>query len=102
MLELNRAKFSSNGNCGYILKPKYMRRGVRKVRFVKNEMQLSMCEDVVTFLVGLVCFFSAAFNPMLEDPLPGHRKTQLVLKIISGQQLPKPRDSMFGDRGEVR
>lgn len=39
---------------------------------------------------------------MLEDPLPGHRKTQLVLKIISGQQLPKPKDSMFGDRGEVR
>ncbi|TNN84008.1 1-phosphatidylinositol 4,5-bisphosphate phosphodiesterase eta-2 [Liparis tanakae] len=43
----------------------------------------------------------AAFNPMLEDPLPGHRKTQLVLKIISGQQLPKPKDSMFGDRGEI-
>ncbi|XP_040014940.1 1-phosphatidylinositol 4,5-bisphosphate phosphodiesterase eta-2 [Xiphias gladius] len=69
MLELNRAKFSSNGNCGYILKPKFM------------------CK--------------AAFNPMLEDPLPGHRKTQLVLKIISGQQLPKPKDSMFGDRGEI-
>uniref|UniRef100_A0A3B4ZS09 Phosphoinositide phospholipase C n=1 Tax=Stegastes partitus TaxID=144197 RepID=A0A3B4ZS09_9TELE len=65
MLELNRAKFSSNGNCGYILKPK------------------------------------SAFNPALEDPLPGHRKTQLVLKIISGQQLPKPKDSMFGDRGEI-
>lgn len=39
---------------------------------------------------------------MLEDPLTGHRKTQLVLKIISGQQLPKPRDSVFGDRGEVK
>ncbi|KAM6927390.1 LOW QUALITY PROTEIN: 1-phosphatidylinositol 4,5-bisphosphate phosphodiesterase eta-2 [Xenentodon cancila] len=69
MLELYRAKFSSNGNCGYILKPKWMRKG--------------------------------AFNPTLEDPLPGHRKTQLVLKIISGQQLPKPKDSMFGDRGEI-
>ncbi|MED6272875.1 1-phosphatidylinositol 4,5-bisphosphate phosphodiesterase eta-2, partial [Characodon lateralis] len=69
MLELNRAKFSSNGNCGYILKPK------------------SMCK--------------AAFNPMMEDPLPGHKKTQLMLKIISGQQLPKPKDSMFGDRGEI-
>ncbi|XP_044030535.1 1-phosphatidylinositol 4,5-bisphosphate phosphodiesterase eta-2 isoform X2 [Siniperca chuatsi] len=69
MLELNRAKFSSNGNCGYILRPK--------------------------------CMCKAAFNPMLEDPLPGHRKTQLVLKIISGQQLPKPKDSMFGDRGEI-
>uniref|UniRef100_A0A3B4Y6D4 Phosphoinositide phospholipase C n=1 Tax=Seriola lalandi dorsalis TaxID=1841481 RepID=A0A3B4Y6D4_SERLL len=69
MLELNQAKFSSNGNCGYILKPK--------------------------------CMCKAAFNPMLDDPLPGHRKTQLVLKIISGQQLPKPKDSMFGDRGEI-
>ncbi|XP_056156859.1 1-phosphatidylinositol 4,5-bisphosphate phosphodiesterase eta-2 [Lampris incognitus] len=69
MLELNRAKFSSNGNCGYILKPK--------------------------------CMCKGAFNPMVEDPLPGHRKTQLVLKIISGQQLPKPKDSMFGDRGEI-
>ncbi|KAM3621797.1 uncharacterized protein V6R79_016126 [Siganus canaliculatus] len=69
MLELNRAKFSSNGNCGYILKPKFM------------------CK--------------AAFNPTLDDPLPGHRKSQLVLKIISGQQLPKPKDSMFGDRGEI-
>nr|XP_020453626.1 1-phosphatidylinositol 4,5-bisphosphate phosphodiesterase eta-2-like [Monopterus albus] len=69
MLELNRAKFSSNGSCGYILKPK--------------------------------CMCKAAFNPMLEDPLPGHRKTQLVLKIISGQQLPKPRDSVFGHRGEI-
>uniref|UniRef100_A0A3Q1KI57 Phosphoinositide phospholipase C n=1 Tax=Anabas testudineus TaxID=64144 RepID=A0A3Q1KI57_ANATE len=69
MLELNRAKFSSNGNCGYILKPK--------------------------------CMCKGAFNPMLDDPLPGHKKTQLVLKIISGQQLPKPRDSVFGDRGEI-
>lgn len=46
-------------------------------------------------------FFSGAFNPVQEDPLPGHKKTQLILKIISGQQLPKPKDSMFGDRGEV-
>ncbi|RVE73315.1 hypothetical protein OJAV_G00046740 [Oryzias javanicus] len=69
MLELYRAKFLSNGNCGYILKPK------------------RMCK--------------AAFNPMLEDRIPGQKKTQLVLKIISGQQLPKPKDSMFGDRGEI-
>uniref|UniRef100_A0A3Q3DNW1 Phosphoinositide phospholipase C n=1 Tax=Hippocampus comes TaxID=109280 RepID=A0A3Q3DNW1_HIPCM len=69
MLELNQAKFSSNANCGYILKPKIMRKG--------------------------------AFNPNVEDPLPGQKKIQLVLKIISGQQLPKPKDSMFGDRGEI-
>ncbi|XP_068598394.1 1-phosphatidylinositol 4,5-bisphosphate phosphodiesterase eta-2 [Brachionichthys hirsutus] len=69
VLELNRAKFSANGNCGYTLKPKCLRKG--------------------------------AFNPLLEDPLPGHRKTQVVLKIISGQQLPKSKDTMFGDRGEI-
>uniref|UniRef100_A0A4W5LGW9 Phospholipase C, eta 2b n=1 Tax=Hucho hucho TaxID=62062 RepID=A0A4W5LGW9_9TELE len=68
MLELNRAKFSTNDNCGYSLKPRCMNRGF--------------------------------FNPTLEDPLPGQKKTQLVLKIISGQQLPKPKDSMLVDRGE--
>ncbi|XP_054653561.1 1-phosphatidylinositol 4,5-bisphosphate phosphodiesterase eta-2a isoform X2 [Dunckerocampus dactyliophorus] len=69
VLQLNRAKFYSNGNCGYIIKPS------------------CMCEG--------------AFNPNLEDPLPGQMKKQLVLKIISGQQLPKPKDSMLGDRGEI-
>ncbi|XP_010891524.2 1-phosphatidylinositol 4,5-bisphosphate phosphodiesterase eta-2a isoform X2 [Esox lucius] len=69
VLQLNRAKFNSNGNCGYILKPS------------------CMCEG--------------AFNPMTEDPMPGQMKKQLVLKIISGQQLPKPKDSMLGDRGEI-
>lgn len=44
---------------------------------------------------------SGLFNPNSEDPLPGQLKKQLVLRIISGQQLPKPRDSMLGDRGEV-
>ncbi|XP_045715577.1 1-phosphatidylinositol 4,5-bisphosphate phosphodiesterase eta-2 isoform X5 [Phyllostomus hastatus] len=41
------------------------------------------------------------FNPNSEDPLPGQLKKQLVLRIISGQQLPKPRDSVLGDRGEI-
>ncbi|XP_074190346.1 1-phosphatidylinositol 4,5-bisphosphate phosphodiesterase eta-2 isoform X2 [Rhinolophus sinicus] len=69
MLQLNRAKFSANGNCGYVLKPPCMCHGL--------------------------------FNPNSEDPLPGQLKKQLVLRIISGQQLPKPRDSMLGDRGEI-
>ncbi|XP_055984402.1 1-phosphatidylinositol 4,5-bisphosphate phosphodiesterase eta-2 isoform X2 [Sorex fumeus] len=69
MLQLNRAKFSANGSCGYVLKPSCMCQGV--------------------------------FNPNSEDPLPGQLKKQLVLRIISGQQLPKPRDSMLGDRGEI-
>ncbi|OCT70564.1 hypothetical protein XELAEV_18037488mg [Xenopus laevis] len=69
MLQLNRAKFNSNGICGYVLKPK--------------------------------CMCQGAFNPNSEDPLPGQMKKQLVLRIISGQQLPKPKDSMLGDRGEI-
>ncbi|XP_041953686.1 1-phosphatidylinositol 4,5-bisphosphate phosphodiesterase eta-2a isoform X2 [Alosa sapidissima] len=69
VLQLNRAKFKSNGNCGYILKPD--------------------------------CMCQGTFNPMVEDPLPGRMRKQLVLKIISGQQLPKPKDSMLGDRGEI-
>ncbi|KAM3824345.1 LOW QUALITY PROTEIN: 1-phosphatidylinositol 4,5-bisphosphate phosphodiesterase eta-2 [Vipera latastei] len=69
MLQLNRAKFGANGNCGYVLKPKCMCQGI--------------------------------FNPNSEDPLAGLMKKQLVLRVISGQQLPKPRDSMLGDRGEI-
>jgi hypothetical protein len=45
--------------------------------------------------------FPGVFNPHSEDPLPGQLKKQLALRIISGQQLPKPKDSMLGDRGEV-
>lgn len=45
---------------------------------------------------------AGAFNPSFDDPLPGQMKKQLVVKIISGQQLPKPKDSMLGDRGEVQ
>ncbi|XP_032904012.1 1-phosphatidylinositol 4,5-bisphosphate phosphodiesterase eta-2 isoform X2 [Amblyraja radiata] len=69
VLQLNRAKFNSNGSCGYVLKPKCMTRG--------------------------------NFNSSADDLLSGLTKKQLVLRIISGQQLPKPKDSMLGDRGEI-
>ncbi|XP_044146566.1 1-phosphatidylinositol 4,5-bisphosphate phosphodiesterase eta-1 [Bufo gargarizans] len=69
MMELNRAKFKVNGNCGYLLKPQQMCKGV--------------------------------FNPFSGDPLPASPKKQLILKVVSGQQLPKPPDSMLGDRGEI-
>lgn len=59
MLELNRAKFSSNGNCGYILKPKFMCKGVCVLEFVKSEWNLSLCEDIVT------CFFLYFFHSCL-------------------------------------
>ncbi|XP_073930035.1 1-phosphatidylinositol 4,5-bisphosphate phosphodiesterase eta-1 isoform X3 [Castor canadensis] len=68
-MQLNRAKFKTNGNCGYVLKPQQMCKGT--------------------------------FNPFSGDPLPANPKKQLILKVISGQQLPKPPDSMFGDRGEI-
>nr|XP_006123543.1 1-phosphatidylinositol 4,5-bisphosphate phosphodiesterase eta-1 isoform X1 [Pelodiscus sinensis]XP_014429301.1 1-phosphatidylinositol 4,5-bisphosphate phosphodiesterase eta-1 isoform X1 [Pelodiscus sinensis]XP_025040650.1 1-phosphatidylinositol 4,5-bisphosphate phosphodiesterase eta-1 isoform X1 [Pelodiscus sinensis]XP_025040651.1 1-phosphatidylinositol 4,5-bisphosphate phosphodiesterase eta-1 isoform X1 [Pelodiscus sinensis] len=41
------------------------------------------------------------FNPYCGDPLPANPKKQLILKVISGQQLPKPPDSVLGDRGEI-
>ncbi|XP_032818212.2 1-phosphatidylinositol 4,5-bisphosphate phosphodiesterase eta-1 isoform X1 [Petromyzon marinus] len=69
VMEMNRARFMDNGNCGYVLKPD--------------------------------CIFDGTFRPFSEDPLPGYPKTQLIVKVISGQQLPKPPDSMLGDRGEI-
>ncbi|XP_066114435.1 1-phosphatidylinositol 4,5-bisphosphate phosphodiesterase eta-1 isoform X1 [Saccopteryx bilineata] len=69
VMQLNRAKFKTNGNCGYVLKPQQMCKGT--------------------------------FNPFSGDPLPANPKKQLILKVISGQQLPKPPDSMLGDRGEI-
>ncbi|KAM8812433.1 1-phosphatidylinositol 4,5-bisphosphate phosphodiesterase eta-1 [Rhynchonycteris naso] len=69
VMQLNRAKFKINGNCGYVLKPQQMCQGT--------------------------------FNPFSGDPLPANPKKQLILKVISGQQLPKPPDSMLGDRGEI-
>lgn len=41
MLELNRAKFSANGNSGYILKPKYMRKGKHASVPCAWELQIS-------------------------------------------------------------
>uniref|UniRef100_G1P4Y8 Phosphoinositide phospholipase C n=1 Tax=Myotis lucifugus TaxID=59463 RepID=G1P4Y8_MYOLU len=71
IMQLNRAKFKTNGNCGYVLKPQQIRDSL------------------------------GTFNPFSGDPLPANPKKQLILKVISGQQLPKPPDSMFGDRGEI-
>lgn len=53
-------------------------------------------------LAFIACQLSGSFNPYSSDPLPASPKKQLILKIISGQQLPKPPDSMLGDRGEVK
>lgn len=64
------------------------------------ETILTLCVFLLMFLIS--CHFLGTFNPYSADPLPASPKKQLILKIISGQQLPKPPDSMLGDRGEVR
>ncbi|XP_058243870.1 1-phosphatidylinositol 4,5-bisphosphate phosphodiesterase eta-1 isoform X1 [Hemibagrus wyckioides] len=68
-------------------------------------MQLNRAKFMVNGGSGYVLkpppMCSGSFNPYSDDPLPAYPKKQLILKIISGQQLPKPPDSMLGDRGEI-
>ncbi|XP_053091006.1 1-phosphatidylinositol 4,5-bisphosphate phosphodiesterase eta-1 isoform X2 [Pangasianodon hypophthalmus] len=68
-------------------------------------MQLNRAKFMVNGGSGYVLkpppMCNGSFNPYSDDPLPAYPKKQLVLKIISGQQLPKPPDSMLGDRGEI-
>ncbi|KAI4896230.1 hypothetical protein NFI96_004350, partial [Prochilodus magdalenae] len=68
-------------------------------------MQLNRAKFLVNGGIGYVLkpppMCKGSFNPYSDDPLPAYPKKQLVLKIISGQQLPKPPDSMLGDRGEI-
>ncbi|XP_044059631.1 1-phosphatidylinositol 4,5-bisphosphate phosphodiesterase eta-1 isoform X2 [Siniperca chuatsi] len=68
-------------------------------------MQLNRAKFKVNGGIGYVLkpppMCKGSFNPFSDDPLPAYPKKQLILKIISGQQLPKPPDSMLGDRGEI-
>ncbi|KAM4627582.1 1-phosphatidylinositol 4,5-bisphosphate phosphodiesterase eta-1 [Polymixia lowei] len=68
-------------------------------------MQLNRAKFLVNGGSGYVLkpppMCKGSFNPFCDDPLPAYPKKQLILKIISGQQLPKPPDSMLGDRGEI-
>ncbi|XP_029026990.1 1-phosphatidylinositol 4,5-bisphosphate phosphodiesterase eta-1 isoform X2 [Betta splendens] len=68
-------------------------------------MQLNRAKFLVNGGSGYVLkpppMCKGSFNPFSDDPLPAYPKKQLILKIISGQQLPKPPDSMLGDRGEI-
>ncbi|CAG2110711.1 unnamed protein product [Medioppia subpectinata] len=61
MMDLYRGWFSQNGSCGYVLKPAFLRE-----RF-------------------------CLFNSRRKDSLPGIDPLCIRLKIISGQQLPRPR-----------
>lgn len=63
MMDLNQGKFLENGGCGYVLKPAVMR------------------EEI------------AYFNPSTKDVIPGVSPQILQIKVISGQQFPKPKGS---------
>ncbi|XP_015747809.1 PREDICTED: 1-phosphatidylinositol 4,5-bisphosphate phosphodiesterase eta-2-like [Acropora digitifera] len=71
MMQLYRGKFKSNGNCGYVLKP-YV-----------------MCGD------------DSKFDPMTRKEIIGVQRKVCKIRVISGQQLPKPKNSILGDRGEI-
>ncbi|XP_063076696.1 1-phosphatidylinositol 4,5-bisphosphate phosphodiesterase delta-3-A-like isoform X2 [Engraulis encrasicolus] len=58
-MDLNQGRFLDNGCCGYILKPSFL------------------CQD------------HAQFNPENTGGGPGHSPTQLTIRVISAQQLPK-------------
>uniref|UniRef100_A0A663DSM1 Phosphoinositide phospholipase C n=2 Tax=Neoaves TaxID=3078114 RepID=A0A663DSM1_AQUCH len=69
MMDLNTGWFRQNGACGYVLRPAIMR------------------EEV------------SYFSANAKDSLPGVPAQLLHLKVISGQNLPKPKGS--GAKGEV-
>uniref|UniRef100_A0A3Q3XKS3 Phosphoinositide phospholipase C n=1 Tax=Mola mola TaxID=94237 RepID=A0A3Q3XKS3_MOLML len=58
-MDLNQGRFLPNGRCGYILKPSFL------------------------------CSPTSEFNPENTGGGPGHVPTQLTIRIISAQQLPK-------------
>uniref|UniRef100_A0A8C7IS86 Phosphoinositide phospholipase C n=1 Tax=Oncorhynchus kisutch TaxID=8019 RepID=A0A8C7IS86_ONCKI len=58
-MDLNQGRFLPNSRCGYILKPSFL------------------------------CSPSSNFNPEITGGGPGHIPTQLTIRIISAQQLPK-------------
>uniref|UniRef100_A0A8C6KIR2 Phosphoinositide phospholipase C n=1 Tax=Nothobranchius furzeri TaxID=105023 RepID=A0A8C6KIR2_NOTFU len=58
-MDLNQGRFLPNGRCGYVLKPSFL------------------------------CSSTSNFNPENTGGGPGHTPTQLTIRIISAQQLPK-------------
>ncbi|XP_053707505.1 1-phosphatidylinositol 4,5-bisphosphate phosphodiesterase delta-3-A-like isoform X1 [Synchiropus splendidus] len=58
-MDLNQGRFLPNGRCGYVLKPDF------------------------------ICSLSSNFNPENTGGGPGHIPTQLTIRVISAQQLPK-------------
>ncbi|XP_076818482.1 inactive phospholipase C-like protein 1 isoform X1 [Clavelina lepadiformis] len=69
MMDINDGKFSMNGGCGYVLKPAIMR-------------------DPMAY-----------YSSQLRDSIPGVKPKLLHLRVISGQNFPKPRGG--GAKGQV-
>jgi len=65
----NRAKFLQNGNCGYLLKPKFM-------------------SDASTYSISSSDWLSR---------LPGRKEVVLTIRLISGQHLPSSPDRQAGE-----
>ncbi|XP_071494075.1 uncharacterized protein [Diadema antillarum] len=70
-MQLLRAKFRANGNTGYVLKPKILRQD------------------------------GTPFDPSNPSSALDVQRKQLTIHVISGQQLPKPPQSLLGERGEI-
>jgi len=64
MMDFYRGKFMDNGNCGYLLKPSFMREA------------------------------STTFDPNAEVPMKGLKSTLVKIQLISGRLLPKPKKSI--------
>ena len=90
MMDINDGKFSMNGNCGYVLKPEAMRNEViaRRDASFHSDCDLSRVNKIV-LIVTLVQL--QYFDAEAKTELPGVASKILHLRIISGQNFPKPR-----------
>jgi len=79
MVDLARGKFLANGKCGYVLKPLVMRD--QNASFSPREAVNTLSSQVPLVACRFVCV-------VMDAPL----KT-LHIKVISAQQLPRPRGS---------
>ncbi|KAJ7357743.1 hypothetical protein OS493_023216 [Desmophyllum pertusum] len=66
-MHVNQGKFRTNGRAGYILKPAILRDP------------------------------SVKFNPLSKTEIPGVEKVAISIKVMSGQQLPKPAGGTKGE-----
>lgn len=51
-MDFNFAKFRQNGNCGYILKPEYMRNSFKKLNTIPNDSKKLIIKIVTVHQIG--------------------------------------------------